>query len=511
MKRIRPALRTFGNFLRTPTLSRSIIALLALALLLLLAVNTATLVMIQRTSNYNDTVDHSQQVRLAAKDTLMLLTDAETGQRGFMLTARAEYLGVHDNAVAKLPAVMERLESLVANDADSSARVVKVKQMARDRLALMDETINLTRTGRIGEAVSRIRGGQGKALMDAMRVELAAIDAIEARRLAERTSQSEWAQAVTVAVNALAGVLILVLAGISVWLVRRYVAEIEAAHFELDRVNAGLENEVRDRTAELTRANEEIQRFAYIVSHDLRAPLVNVMGYTSELEQVAKQLDEQLTAVEAAHPGLVDPEAVRAVREDAPEAVGFIRTSTAKMDRLINAILRLSREGRRALAPERLDMTAMVQTIADTVHHQVVETGGEVVIGRLPVLESDRLAIEQIFGNLIDNAVKYQQPDRPIRVEVQGQETPGGWVEYRISDNGRGVSPKDHERIFELFRRAGKQDKPGEGLGLAFVRNIVRRLGGSIDVESELGQGSTFHLKFPKRLAMLGEYQGDRL
>ncbi|MNE42071.1 Bacteriophytochrome [compost metagenome] len=107
--------------------------------------------------------------------------------------------------------------------------------------------------------------------------------------------------------------------------------------------------------------------------------------------------------------------------------------------------------------------------------------------------------------------MKYQQPDRPIRVEVQGQETPGGWVEYRISDNGRGVSPKDHERIFELFRRAGKQDKPGEGLGLAFVRNIVRRLGGSIDVESELGQGSTFHLKFPKRLAMLGEYQGDRL
>jgi len=208
---------------------------------------------------------------------------------------------------------------------------------------------------------------------------------------------------------------------------------------------------------------------------------------------------------------LVDPEAVRAVREDAPEAVGFIRTSTAKMDRLINAILRLSREGRRALAPERLDMTAMVQTIADTVHHQVVETGGEVVIGRLPVLESDRLAIEQIFGNLIDNAVKYQQPDRPIRVEVQGQEAPGGWVEYRISDNGRGVSPKDHERIFELFRRSGKQDTPGEGLGLAFVRNIVRRLGGSIDVESELGQGSTFHLKFPKRLAMLGEYQGDRL
>lgn len=511
MKRIRPALRTFGVFLRTPTLSRSIIALLALALLLLLAVNTATLVMIQRTSNYNDTVDHSQQVRLAANDMLMLMTDAETGQRGFMLTARSEYLGVHDNAVAKLPMVIERLESLVADDPENAARVSRVKAMARERLALMDETIDLTRTGRIGEAVSRIRAGRGKTLMDGMRVELAAIDAIEARRLSERTRQSEWAQAVTVAVNALAGVLILVLAGISAWLVRRYVGEIEAAHLELDRVNAGLENEVRDRTAELTRANEEIQRFAYIVSHDLRAPLVNVMGYTSELEQVSRLVDEQLTAVETAHPGAVDPEVLRAVREEAPEAVGFIRTSTAKMDRLINAILRLSREGRRALAPEPLDMTAMVHSISDTVHHQVVETGGEIVVRRLPVLESDRLAIEQIFGNLIDNAVKYHQPDRPIRVEVKGRELPGGWIEYKVIDNGRGVSPKDHERIFELFRRAGKQDKPGEGLGLAFVRNIVRRLGGSIEVESELGQGSTFHLKFPKRLIMLGDYQGDRL
>src|SRR5690606_11377322 len=209
MKRFRPALRTFGIFLRTPTLSRSIIALLALALLLLLAVNTATLVMIQRTSNYNDTVDHSQQVRLAAKDTVMLLTDAETGQRGFMLTARAEYLGVHDNAVAKLPAVIERLEGLVAGDAESAARVRKVKPLALERLVLMDQTIDLIRTGRIGEAVATIRGGRGKVLMDAIRVELSAIDAIEARRLSERTRQSEWAQAVTVAVNALAGVLIL--------------------------------------------------------------------------------------------------------------------------------------------------------------------------------------------------------------------------------------------------------------------------------------------------------------
>ncbi|WEK56953.1 MAG: CHASE3 domain-containing protein [Candidatus Brevundimonas phytovorans] len=510
MKRIRPALRTFGAFLRTPTLSRSIIALLALAILLLLAVNAATYVMIQRTSAYNDTVDHSQQVRLAAKDVLGLLVDAETGQRGFMLTARPEYLKVHDRAVAQLPGVLARLDGLIGADAELAPRLERVQALYRERMTLMDHTIALTRTGRIGEAVSLIRSGRGKVLMDQMRIELTAIDAVEARRLAERTRQSERASAVTVSVNALAALLILILAGISTWLVRRYVEEIESARLELDRLNAGLENQVRDRTAELTRANEEIQRFAYIVSHDLRSPLVNVMGYTSELEQIGKIFDHQLTQLEQTHPDAIEPEAIRAVREDVPEAVGFIRASTAKMDRLINAILKLSREGRRRLAPEPLDMTALVRGIADSLNHQVSEAGGEIIVRDLPVLESDRFSIEQIFGNLLDNAVKYQQPGRPIRILAEGHQTADGWLHYRITDNGRGVSERDHERIFELFRRAGKQDLPGEGLGLAFVRNSVRRLGGTITLESELGQGSTFHLKFPTRLIVLGE-AGDNL
>ena len=110
--------------------------------------------------------------------------------------------------------------------------------------------------------------------------------------------------------------------------------------------------------------------------------------------------------------------------------------------------------------------------------------------------------MEQIVGNLIDNAVKYLDHDRPGEIVVSGEDVPGGWVVYRIADNGRGIAPRDHERIFELFRRSGKQDRSGEGLGLAFVRNSVRRLGGTIDVESELGKGSTFLLKFPKRLIL---------
>ena len=327
--------------------------------------------------------------------------------------------------------------------------------------------------------------------------------------LQDRRERSRQAALTTIIVNAIAGLLILILGGIIFLLVRRYLQDMAAARAAVDAVNTGLEAKVRERTGALIRANEEVQRFAYIVSHDLRSPLVNVMGYTAELEQAGKTIDAQMTKVETLAPDLVERDALTAVRDDIPEAVGFIRASTEKMDRLINAILKLSREGRRNLTPETIDMAAMAQKAADAVRHQTEAADAEVVVEPMPTFESDRLSIEQIVGNLIDNAVKYLDPNRPGRIVVSGQDRPGGWVEYTVSDNGRGIADRDHERIFELFRRAGRQDRAGEGLGLAFVRNSVRRLGGSIEVESVLGEGSTFRLKFPKRLILVDS--GDAL
>lgn len=502
----RPTLRAFNQFVRTPTLGRRVAGLLALAIVLLLAINIAVFVLIRRTVEFNDTVEQAQQVRLVSREVLTRLVDAETGQRGFLLTARPEYLSIHNEAVQELPALLQDLRGLTVGDPDLESRVERIEELSAQRLAVMQRSIGLARTGRVGEAVSVMRLGEGKVLMDAMRSEIAAIDEIQATRLQFRTRQSEWAGNITVLANALGGALILVLAGASAWLIRRYVIEVQAARDALDRMNAGLEGQVRARTFELTRANEEIQRFAYIVSHDLRAPLVNVMGYTSELEQAGKVIDTAIAAAEKVRK--VDAEVITAVREDLPEAIGFIRASTEKMDRLINAILKLSREGRRNLVPEFIDMTAMARGIADSVRHQTQAVGAEIVVEPLPRLESDRLSVEQVLGNLIDNAVKYLDPSRPGRVVITGEETPGGWIVYRVADNGRGISDRDHERIFELFRRAGRQDRPGEGLGLAFVRNSVRRLGGDIVVESELGKGSTFILKFPTRLILpeAGDY-----
>ena len=259
-----------------------------------------------------------------------------------------------------------------------------------------------------------------------------------------------------------------------------------------------------ERVAELDAANDEIQRFAYIVSHDLRAPLVNVMGFTSELESAQAVIEQFYRKVLDTDSNLVSAETRTAVEADLPEAIGFIRSSTVKMDKLINAILKLSREGRRVLAPEFIGMRQLLEAQRQSVAHQLQERGAELTIEPVPDLTGDRLAIEQIFGNLIDNAVKYVDPSRSGRIAIRGRDL-GANVAYEIEDNGRGIDPKDFERVFDLFRRSGVQDQQGEGIGLAHVRALVRRLGGTISVSSRLGEGSTFTVVLPKYASMNSE------
>ena len=247
--------------------------------------------------------------------------------------------------------------------------------------------------------------------------------------------------------------------------------------------------EQREAEAELRESNEEIQRYAYIVSHDLRAPLVNVMGFTSELEAVRD--DVRAALGDHAEAGRIDA--------DIDEALGFIKAAITKMEALIAAILKLSREGRRTFRPEPLDMRALVQGLADAQRHQADSAGARVAVADdLPEIAADRLAVEQIFGNLIDNALKYLAPGRPGLIQVAGRPVAGGRVRFTVADNGRGIAPQDHARIFELFRRSGLQDRPGDGIGLAHVKALVRSLGGRIEVSSELGQGTTFSVTLPR-------------
>jgi len=428
---------------------------------------------------------------------------AETGQRGFLLTGREAYLQPFDRATQRLPGLIAKLEPEVAGDPAAAQLLSELKPVIADKLAELRETIDLARAGKMDAALALVGTDRGQGDTEAIRSITA--------RMAQREQSVVTAQ--FDAINGRGRVLVLVdtaglagivlLAGVIAFGIRRYVvalreaqAELEVANRGLEVSNANLERIVQARTADLTEANEEIQRFAYIVSHDLRAPLVNIMGFTSELETAAKSLAEFAVQVDARQPGLLTAEIAEAVNDDIPESIRFIKASTSKMDRLIGAILTLSREGRRVLAEERLDMHAVLTGIADTVRHQVTDSNSEIRISEVPPLVMDRVAIEQIFGNLLDNALKYLKPGRPGVIRIGGR-MEGKFAVFEVEDNGRGVAPRDHERIFELFRRAGDQSVPGEGIGLAHVKALVRRLGGKIECESVLDQGTVFRVRLP--------------
>ncbi len=251
------------------------------------------------------------------------------------------------------------------------------------------------------------------------------------------------------------------------------------------------EEQLERYAAELEQANEEIKQFAYIVSHDLRAPLVNLKGFSAELRF---SLDDIRSSMDAALPHLDEgqQQTLRfALEEDVPEALNFIESSVTRMDKFITAVLFLSRLGRRELEPEPIDMESLVRDALESLTHQIEEREVAVTVGPLPDVVADRTSMEQIMGNLLDNALKYLQPDRPGEIEITGERN-DETTTFRARDNGRGIAEDDMPKVFAPFRRAGRQERPGEGMGLPYVQTLVRRHGGLIWCESELGKGTTF-------------------
>ncbi len=256
------------------------------------------------------------------------------------------------------------------------------------------------------------------------------------------------------------------------------------------------EEQLQRYATELERSNEEVKQFAYIVSHDLRAPLVNMKGFASELRLA---LDDIHAVLDTITPQL-DPDQRQtltyALNEDAPEALDFIESSVTHMDRFISALLKLSRLGRQDLKLEPVDMTQLVQATMETLAHQVTEHQCRVTVEPLPQVVADRTSMEQIVGNILGNAVKYLAPDRAGEIKVTAEQSDDE-ITIHIHDNGRGIAAQDMDKVFAPFRRAGRQDVPGEGMGLAYVQALVRRHGGRIWCQSEPDVGTTFSFTIP--------------
>ncbi len=251
------------------------------------------------------------------------------------------------------------------------------------------------------------------------------------------------------------------------------------------------EEKLRRSNEELRETNEELKNFAYIVSHDLRAPLVSIKGFSAELQNSIREMQPLLDKCAAVLDEKESKQLALILQEDIGEALGFIGSSVNRMDGLIGNILNLSRLGRKELKAEPVDMTEVSRAILASLAHQVEQKKVTVTLADLPEVIADRVAMEQIMGNLIDNALKYLEPAREGELAISAERN-ATEVTFRVRDNGRGIAEEDMHKVFELFRRAGKQDTKGEGMGLAYVKTLVRRQGGRIWCESQPGVGSTF-------------------
>ena len=242
---------------------------------------------------------------------------------------------------------------------------------------------------------------------------------------------------------------------------------------------------------------EDMETLMHVISHDLRAPIVTIQGFCQELTMACDRL-KTLFEEEAVSDSVrehVNP----LVMQDIPEAVRFIRAGADSVNTVTSGILRFIRLGQIDIQWERLDMNSLMMGIVSSMEFQLKQKGVVLHIGDLPDCMGDEVLVTQVFANLIDNAQKYLEPSRPGEITISGK-TVNGWSAYAITDNGIGISPEHHARIFQVFHRLAPQQEKGEGLGLAIVRRIIERHQGKIEVESAPGKGTTFNVYFPRAI-----------
>jgi two-component system, chemotaxis family, sensor kinase Cph1 len=234
-----------------------------------------------------------------------------------------------------------------------------------------------------------------------------------------------------------------------------------------------VESDLARKVEELARCNAELEQFAYVASHDLQEPLRMVASYTQLLsERYRGKLDES-----------------------ADKFIDYASEGAMRMQAMIRDLLAFSRVGRLGVACERVDCNAVMDEVLHSLSRVIQESGALVTYGELPVIWSCRSQIQQVFQNLVGNALKFRQQTPAITVTAE--KSVNDWL-FGVKDNGIGIAPEYFDKIFVVFQRLhSRTEYTGNGIGLAICKKIVERYGGRLWVESQIGQGSTFNFTVP--------------
>lgn len=265
----------------------------------------------------------------------------------------------------------------------------------------------------------------------------------------------------------------------------RRVEEGKRAELEMQRLNG-----------ELREKNGEIENFIYITTHDLRAPLISIQGFSRNLLKYYNDLGDVLKS--ESFSGEMRREALKLAAERIPDALNFIFAGSSRMEALIVALLKVARQGMVEMHPETIDMKTAVEKILAALRYQIEEAGAEITIGVLPPCKADAGAVNQLFSNLLVNALKYRDKSRGLKIAIEGKMSAAGCSLYTVSDNGIGIGENDLPKIWQIFFSAAVPGvKKGEGIGLPMVKRIVEKNSGKVRAESSKGVGTTFTVELP--------------
>lgn len=233
------------------------------------------------------------------------------------------------------------------------------------------------------------------------------------------------------------------------------------------------EKALTDKSEELARSNAELERFAYLASHDLQEPLRMINSYLTLLEKKCRPYMDK----------------------DASEFLGFAQDGAKRLKLLINDLLIYSKAGSQKIPLVPVSCEKVLAAVTKNLEVALSDGTATLKQENLPLVMGSESVLEQLFQNLISNAIKYRR-DSPAKIEIAAKREEAHWL-FSIKDNGVGIGENDKKRIFEMFQRLHGKDIPGTGIGLATCKRIVERLGGTIWVESRLGEGSTFYFTLP--------------
>ncbi len=418
----------------------------------------------------------AQNLRSSLSNLLALTQDAETSERGFLLTGDDRYLGPYEQASLQIKTQLELCRNLFKDHPelhDSVEQLIRRIQYKFDQVA---KVLTLQRTSGFMAALQYIETGTDQDTMDAIR---SSIDTMQVQLANELSNAHERQRSVDRAVFLFflvsTAVSIVVLISLYYTLLD-YIHRQEAAQGELSKLNLELEQRIDVRTRELQDMNEELQQFAYVASHDLQEPLRTITSFT------------QLLA--ARYRGKLD--------EDADEFISYIVSSSRRMTELINGLLALVRVRKTTKAAGPIPLDKLLHDAEACLQAAIRESGASIEASPLPTLAVDGLQITQLFQNLIGNAIKYRGQRAPV-IRISARRNSSDWI-FAVADNGQGFDPRYSERIFGLFQRLQGRDVEGTGMGLTISRRIVERHGGKIWAESKLGAGSTFYFSLPTTL-----------